>query len=171
MASDYTVIQPVRQQFGDDPGRGGDLYTEEEDLSYVESGEPFVGIEHDYTFDCPGVDRSQWAVLQYNALGISYRTNVMQVNSVPVAGAMYQTPSGPHVDDQGDVIFWATYSMLVSPETLLERGNILHIESSDEFGGDHDDFILDNIVIWFKLAEPLRRIPEGEVEGIDHALI
>ncbi len=157
MASDYTVIEAVRHQFGDDPGRGRDLYTNEQPLGGFEAGEPFVGISHKFVFNCPSVDGSEMAILQFNIIGNTYRTNIIRVNGVDLPGGMYQNPTSTLVEGTGAEPLWHTQSLLVPAGCLREDKNILHIESTDPYGGDFDDFIVDNIVIWFKLmARPPR---------------
>ncbi len=151
MGCDYTVIEAVRHQFGDDPGRGQDLFTREYALGSWESGEPFVGISHDFAFKCPAVDGSQMAVLQFNAYGVSYHGNIIQVNGVDLPGGMYQTPMADIDDDSAEPL-WHTQSLLVPADILGADENILHIQATGLLG-DVDDFIIDNIVIWFKTSE------------------
>jgi hypothetical protein len=57
---------------------------------------------------------------------------------------------------------WNTHSLLVEPGVLAEN-NVLHIESArDTTDSYHDDFIIDNVVIWFKTRSG--RIPVGVSE-------
>ncbi len=158
MGSDYTVIQAVRHGFGD---AIPDL--NEWKLSDWEAGEPFVGASHDFPFDCPGVDGSQMAVLQFNAFGVSVRTNIIKVNGVDVPGGMYFTPVFPDPtagdEDLGNIPLWHGQSLLVPANVLQERGNALHIESTPQILFPQlDDFIIDNVVIWFKLREHQRPV-------------
>ena len=67
MAMDFTVIQPVRQHFGDFPGPD----VREIKLSRTEEDVEFVGASKDYIFSCPNVDRDEWAVLQFESLGVN----------------------------------------------------------------------------------------------------
>jgi len=147
MGTDYTVIQPVRQRFGDNPsGLPGKSHTDWEEQS-VESEAPFVGLAKDFPFQCPSVDRSQWAVLQFNSLGVSTYDNVIQVNGVNIPGGISVGPSWPF--ETPYVPLWNNHSLLVEPGVLGEQ-NILHIASGSGGTGNHDDFLIDNVVIWFK---------------------
>jgi hypothetical protein len=147
MATDYTVIQAVRQRFGDSPsgklGRPGMDWGEYP----VESEAPFVGASKDFSFNCPSVDRSQWGILQFAALGVSDHDNVIQINGVDVAGGIGVGPSWPYLHPH--VPLWNMHSLLVEGRTLREQ-NVLHIESSPDADGNLDDFLIDNVVIWFK---------------------
>jgi hypothetical protein len=163
MASDYTVIEAVRHHFGDDPsgGIGPGQDPNEQELAGWEAGEPFVGVSHDFQFNCPFVDTSQMAVLQFNAYGVSYRTNIIRVNDVDVPGGIYFSPTfpDPSGEDLGEIPLWHIQSLLVPSNVLQDQGNILHIESTKGlFTENFDDFIVDNIVIWFKLRERRRPV-------------
>lgn len=50
------------------------------------------------------------------------------------------------------VPLWNSEFQLVEPG-LLGDENILHIESVADPNGNYDDFVVDNIVIWFKTKE------------------
>jgi hypothetical protein len=149
VATDYTVIEAVRQRFGDSPsgqlGRPGMDWGEYP----IESAAPFVGASKDFSFNCPSVDRSQWAILQFEALGVSSSDNVIQINGVDVPGGIGVGPSWPYLDPH--VPLWNMHSLLVEGSTLAEQ-NVLHIESSPDPDGNLDDFLIDNVVIWFKTA-------------------
>jgi hypothetical protein len=79
-------------------------------------------------------------------LGVSTWNNVIQVNGIDVPGGISVGPSWPYLDPH--VPLWNTHSLLVDGSTLREE-NVLHIASSGT-DGNHDDFLIDNIVIWFK---------------------
>jgi hypothetical protein len=149
VATDYMVIEAVRQPFGDSPsgqlGRPGMDWGE----FPVESGAPFVGTSKDFPFTCPSVDRSQWGILQFEALGVSSCDNVIQKNGVDVPGGIGVGPSWLYLDPH--VPLWNTHLLLVEGSTLREQ-NVLHIESSPDSDGNLDDFLIDNVVIWFKTA-------------------
>jgi hypothetical protein len=152
MATDYTVIQPVRQRFGDnvsgflsDPHRDWGEYP-------IEHEAPFVGLSKDFPFRCPSIDRSEWGVLQFNSLGVSDWNNIIQVNGVDVPGGISVGPVWIYINPNPPL--WNTHSLLVEGSVLAED-NVLHIGSKTEPGssgpgGNVDDFIIDNIVIWFK---------------------
>jgi hypothetical protein len=86
MATDFTVIQPVRQRFGD-----ADF--EYDALTELEA--PFVGQAKDFPFPCPNVDTGQMGVLQLESLGLSAglagepKRNLLQINGVDI-------PRGSH---------------------------------------------------------------------------
>jgi hypothetical protein len=161
MGSDYTVIEAVRHQLGDDPGRGRDVFTDEGPVGDWESA-PFAGRARDWLFACPRVDPSQWAVLQFNAIGVDYRDNVIRVNGVSLPGGMYQSPESNYVDEVGAEPYWHMQSLLVPADTLREQKNLLHIESTRFLNTDFDDFIVDNIIIWFKVRDRPRVVAAAE---------
>jgi hypothetical protein len=80
-------------------------------------------------------------------LGVSSWGNIIQINGVDVPGGISVGPVwiylNPHVP------LWNTHSLLVEGSLLAEQ-NVLHIESIPDPTGNHDDFLIDNIVIWFK---------------------
>jgi hypothetical protein len=86
MAVDYTVIQPVRQRFGD-----GDYRMELNDEREVEA--PFVGRQKDFAFSCPNVDPGQMAALHFESIGLTSDANVLEINGRPVPGGT-QTGDG-----------------------------------------------------------------------------
>ncbi len=141
MAIDFTVIQPVRQRFGD-------ASTDLED-SIAEQA-LFVGKSKDFPFSCPNVAREEWAVLQFESLGVTAPRadqpdrprNILQINGIDIPGSI--TPG------QGQ--FWKVHSLLV-PANTLKEDNVLHIESVvifQEHSEHFDDFIIDNIIIFYK---------------------
>jgi len=87
------------------------------------------------------------AVLQFNTLGVSGWNNTLQINGVDIAGGISVGPLWIYLDPH--VPLWNTESQLVDAG-VLEEENILHIESKPTQSGNFDDFIIDNIVIWFK---------------------
>lgn len=152
MFTSYTVIQAVRQRFGD--GRGE---------YQVEQDAPFVGESKTFPFACPNVDRSQWGVLTFNALGVGNRANTIEVNGNAIPGGLYVGPLLPLLGQQGfdppsyyllTTPIWSTQSLLVDGSFLTER-NSLFIQSAAAQNGGLDDFVVDNIVIWFKVRSPV----------------
>jgi hypothetical protein len=144
MAADFTVIQNVRQRFGDQ------LPYFEEVLA--EQNAPFVGVSKDFAFACPNVAKGDVAILQFESLGVtapradqpSRPRNILQINGVEVAGGI--TPGAPH--------FWKAHSLLVPANVLKEDNNVLHVESVfvfQEHTWHRDDFIIDNVVVYFKV--------------------
>lgn len=141
MAIDYTVVQPVRQRFGD-----SDVDWPEE--VQVELEAPFVGRSKDYPFSCPNVDASQMGALQFETFGLTSRDNVIEVNGAPVPGGL--TPGSFFTGGYDIVRAWKAHSLLVPADVLAEE-NVLHVESvSLGDDGGLDNFILDNVVIFFK---------------------
>jgi hypothetical protein len=148
MAADYTVIQPVRQRFGDNVTNASDPEADWHEYP-IEINAPFVGVSKDFPFSCPSVDRSEWGVLQFGSLG-SYGGNTIQVNGVDVPGGISMGPTWWAIDPH--VPLWTTHHLLVEPGVLAEE-NVLHIAATpDQYGKGHDDFIIDNVVIWFKTS-------------------
>jgi hypothetical protein len=150
MALDYTIIQPVRQRFGD-----GDYTWELNDEREVEA--PFVGRRKEFAFSCPNVDPSQMAALHFESFGLSSSANILEINGVPVPGGL--KPARVFVvaggTTQGTVTsygysFWKAHALLVEANILGEQ-NVLHIASvviDDD--NNYDNFIIDNVVIFFK---------------------
>src|SRR5262245_28647268 len=136
MPSDFTVIQPVRQRFGDSnakdasPGAVGDLPQEQE--------APFVGLSKDFPFACPNVDPSQMAILQFESLSTTagrqniliptmpVPRNIIRINDFDIPGGI---SNAPFREEGGRFVhFWKTHSLVV-PARVLKDENILHIES------------------------------------------
>lgn len=150
MATDFTVIEAVRQHFGDDP-RGGLPDDGRRDRGELWSAGdiPYVGLAKDFPFRCPSIDGSQWAVLQFLTFGVSY-DNILRINGADVPGGI---TSGPvFTDVSPHVPLWNSEFQLIEPG-LLGDENVLHIESVADPTGNYDDFVVDNVVIWFKTKE------------------
>lgn len=127
---DFTVVSRVRQHFGDNPGT----------LPGV-----FAGQTKDFGFDCPGVDPRQEAVLTFQALGVGHDRSKLTVNDRVVFGDVPRTGNS-NTD-------WAAQTLLVSPNTLRSTGNVLTVESRNSSGGSSgglDEFVLDNLVVFYK---------------------
>ncbi|MGY4366834.1 hypothetical protein ACVW1A_002899 [Bradyrhizobium sp. LB1.3] len=143
MPVNFTVILFSRQRFGRNISS----------LTQVEPQAAFVGQAKDYSFDCPNVDTSQTAFMEFQAMGVSYPRNVFEINGVGVFGGL---PIGP-TRTEGNITTpaWTSHTLLVeSHHQLRATGNVLHIESRDHPGPPPslipDDFILDNIIIVYK---------------------
>jgi hypothetical protein len=155
MPLNFTVILSSRQRFGPNISS----------LTQVEPQAAFVGQAKDYSFDCPNVDTSQTAFMQFQAMGVGHSQNVFEINGVGVFGGLPVGPIGRPRTEFGNTAAWASHTLLVeNHHHLRATGNVLHIESR-VFAGPPpsafpDDFILDNIVIVYKTtAEPLPPIP------------
>jgi hypothetical protein len=162
MAMDFTVIQAVRQRFGDSnvidaaQTSGSEFPLEQE--------APFVGQSKDYQFSCPNIDSSQMAILQFESLSVtaggqfvftpefSGKRNIVRINGIDIPGGI---TNAPYVQAVGRIWhFWKTHSLLVPANLLKAEGNILHIESIRipiSGGTTFDNFIIDNVVVLFKL--------------------
>jgi hypothetical protein len=156
MAVDYTVIQPVRQRFGDPQ------FPDTTDLEFpVELEAPFVGYAKEFPFSCPNVDSSQMAVLQLESLGLSargrgteeyHRSNILMINGTDVPGGL--TPGAMTYMEADDLWmpYWKAHCLLV-PAGVLKEESILYVESvkfSTGPGISYDNFIIDNVVLFFK---------------------
>ena len=185
VAVGYTVIQEVRQAFGD---RIAEEKAKETDA-------PFVGYAKVFPFATPDVDQSEPAILQLESLGLTadarrfkvwnqeivYHRNALAINEKPVPGGL--TPGAPLRDEDeptGLIHFWKAHSIVV-PAWYLQDQNTLYVEAEflskypfmpeDEEGKNRDNFIIDNVVIFYKTktngdgapyTEP--EIPIGERE-------
>src|SRR5262249_25722160 len=136
MATNFTVIVFQRQQFGNEPGIFDD----------VEPDVPFVGATKSFPFDCPGIDSTETALLMFQSRDVDHSRNVFQVNGVDVFGGL---PASPARDA------WNSNVLLLEPHhQLTAGGNVLRVESRNSRGervDDIDDFIIDNVVIVYKL--------------------
>jgi hypothetical protein len=152
MSSDFTVIQPVRQQFGDTQKPDG-----------LDFNAPFVGLSKEFSFLCPSVDPRQMAVLQFESLGVlsgllgkngwdvnPNKRNILRINGVDVPGGITPGPYLKFSDTRCSL--WKSHTLVVAGGILKER-NTLYVEAipSHIFPEHyHDNFILDNIVIFYK---------------------
>lgn len=144
MSTDFTVIQAVRQFFGDRSIRGDNYWLPEWGI--------FVGNEKDFGFDCPEVDASQHAVLQLQVLGVD-GAGVFQINQRDLPGGLKSGPSSDGITINGrGFALWSTQSLLVEPNVLTSTGNTLHIAAAiNPYLKAYDDFAIDNVVLFYKL--------------------
>jgi hypothetical protein len=145
MPSDFTVIQSVRQRFGD----------EFPEQAAVEKQAPFVGASKDFPFACPGVNRTAEAVLQFESRGAQAGyyderpRNIIRINGVDIPGGI--TP-GPHSTTSGvQMGHWKSHTLTV-PANVLGEQNVLHIEAITTLTPreELDNFVIDNIVVFYK---------------------
>lgn len=155
MAVDFTVVIDVRQRFGD-------LKRDEKpSLNETESGlepeAPFVGAEKSFAFRCPSVDRSQFALLLFQALGVS-TVQALEINGQAIFGGIPITVdrdtrrlgSGSDAHTVHSLgARWNGNVMLIHPG-VLQDNNILRIRSAEMTADNLDDFIIDNVVVVFK---------------------
>jgi hypothetical protein len=149
MPSDFTVIQAVRQRFGDATTDLAEIAEEQE--------APFVGQSKDFAFFCPNVISGETAILQFETLAVSagqrqgFVRNILQINGVNIPGGI---TAGATVEVGGRRLpFWKAHLLTVAPNILREQ-NVLHIEAVNiPFGPAQtlDNFVVDNIVVSFKI--------------------
>ena len=158
MAIDFTVVSAVRQRFGDDKPDRNQSETERESTTLAEESAPFVGAEKSFPFDCPNVDRTQWAVLLFESYGVT-RRQAMQINNQTVHGGIPEDVELNTTEFQSGTrrtatARWNGSIKLIHPDVLRPTGNVLRISTSPAYGvfENLDDFIVDNIVVVFKTA-------------------
>jgi hypothetical protein len=148
MSMDFTVIQAVRQRFGQAGGPPGDRH--------VFSNAPFVGRSKEYAFNCPHVNPGELAVIQFATVGVDedadgdqydFPENVIRINEVDLPGGLQPGVS------RGQFPTWKTQILLVPQNVLKSDKNILFIESAERrygFGTRVDSFVIDNVVLFYK---------------------
>lgn len=153
MPMDYTVIQAVRQRFGNAGAPAGERY--------VFSNAPFVGPSMEYRFDCPGIDASQMGVLQFITVGVDTNytgdlydlpDSIIRINGVDLPGGLQPGDTGRRVGDDF-LPTWKSQVLLVPQNVLLASGNALYIEAAAmQFFNItwRDAFVIDNIVLFYK---------------------
>jgi hypothetical protein len=159
MTASFAVIIQQRQHFGDkadafsqfpfgvtiDDFGGGTVPSQA-------GSAPFVGPQKDFSFDCPGVDRSETSVLMFQSLGVQHEGNLIAVNpdTIDQPTVFGGIPVIPAVS--GALPTWSANVMLVRPAALFEAGNVLRIRSRPLAGGvasELDDFVIDNVVLMY----------------------
>jgi hypothetical protein len=138
MASDFTVIRAVRARFGDSTG----------DLA-GEKGAPNLGVATNLPFDCPKLNANEMAVLQFESTDVTVDANVMSINGRPLSAPLRKSTGF------ADTVRWTANLVLIDKGVLKPTGNLLHVEARTDTGGttgNRDDFILDNIVVFYKTA-------------------
>jgi hypothetical protein len=158
MALDFTIITDVRQRFGDMIRDEKPSLRERE--SGIEDDAPFVGWEKSFAFRCPSVDRSQFALLLFQTLGVSVRQG-LEINGQTIFGGI-----APSVDfesrilgsgseahqDRSAIARWNGNVMLIHPN-VLQESNILRVHAAEMTAGNVDDFVMDNVVVVFKTGQ------------------
>lgn len=151
MPADFTVIIQVRQRFGDEPD-----FLELQ----IETESPFVGASKEFTFDIPGVDRSQNAILQFQSLGVSHRMNILKINDVGIFGGISRSIDLTPPELRSEFIHiisrprWTTHSLIIQPNLLKNENNTLFIGARNADGEDNgnlDNFIIDNMIVLYKI--------------------
>lgn len=160
MASDFTVIQAVRQRFGAPSDA-----TREFPVDWNAS---FVGQSKQFPFACPNVVSTEWAILQFETVGVDSgslgrddplrqnpSTAIIRINGVDIPGGIKAGPT--YKFDNQYYPIWKSHALLVPQNTLKEQ-NVLHIEAVTIGFGAIDEFVLDNVFVQFKTASGLRVI-------------
>jgi hypothetical protein len=155
MPVDFTVVITVRQRFGDQKEDRIDSLSQRE--FGLEASAPFVGAEKDFPFQCPGVDRSQPAILLFQSMGVT-KAQVLEINGQVIHGGIpvsvdqdsrrLGSGSDAHTDKQMHAR-WNGNVMLIHPG-VLALNNVLRIRAAEMTSGNIDDFIIDNAVVVFK---------------------
>ncbi len=144
MATDFTVIIRVRHHFGDE---------QQDQPIPIDPNIPFAGLSRDFDFTCPGVDRSQEAILQFISFGILpffVETNhTLQINGNDIFGGLQPGPI--HSVANANPI-WKTHSLIVHPYVLRDGNNTLRIAVGEPMSDtdNRDNFVIDNATILFK---------------------
>lgn len=162
MALDFTVVFSVRQRFGDNlrdgkpPRPPGSEFDSEKELG-LETGAPFVGLEKDFSFQCPSVDRSHVAILLFQSQGVSIRQN-MEINGQPIFGGIptsvdsdtKRIESGSEAQQVRNLLARWNGNIMLIHSGVLQENNILRIRAAEMTDGNVDDFVIDNVVVLFK---------------------
>jgi hypothetical protein len=144
MALDFTVVFSVRQRFGDN---------EADDAQ--ETDAPFVGQQKDYQFQCPRVDRNQQAILLFQCQGANTQQS-LEINGQKIFGGIPRSVEGLALPGGGGgwIALWIGNVMLIHPGVLQEN-NVLRIRAAEIGDGKIDNFIVDNVVVVFKMRQGL----------------
>ena len=143
---DYTVIVNGRQQFGD------------KDLNIGN----FVGEQKQFSFNCPGVNASQPALLLFQSFhhidvgsgDDAVREQSLEINGSVVFGGIPSAPFSVPVLSPGNsnarivgtqVRGWVGNVLLVTANTLKESNNVMRIASVKK-----SEFVIDNVVLLYK---------------------
>ncbi|MGH2354240.1 MAG: M64 family metallopeptidase [Chloroflexota bacterium] len=135
---DFTVITPTMHQFGNQNTSLPGVY---------------VGREKEWTFDCPGIDAGQHAVLVFQSRHARAFSNWLSINDVTVPGVVPMNTTDPDA--------WNSNVLLVNPNTLRSGGNVLRIKAATEQLSvppgqpprtSIDEFVVDNVVLMYKTA-------------------
>ena len=155
MAIDFTVVMDVRQRFGD--LKRDEKPSLHESESGLEDEAPFVGAQKSFAFRCPSVDRSQFALLLFQALGVSTK-QALEINGQTIFGGIPITVDrdtrtlGSGSDAHTVHALGARWNgnvMLIHPGVLQEN-NVMRIQAAEMTAENLDDFIIDNVVVVFK---------------------
>ena len=135
MSSSFSVITTECHHFGDPQG----LFEKEA------PGATFVGAGHETKFQVEGIDTRQQSILMFRSFNVNFRTNVLSVNGQVLDRAIVRS-----VERE-----WKTQIVILPPGLIKLGENALRIESRDrtgEPGGNLDDFLVTDLVLWFKVG-------------------
>ena len=127
-----------KHHFGDEKDFSGGY------LDHI-TGQTFVGQSETYLFDVPSVDPSQHAVLMFQTLDVTVDANELRINGQLIQNAIRTTNSDTSSKS------WSGNVVLIPPNVLQETNNRLTIEAKN--GGDPDNFIIDDVVLFYKTRE------------------
>lgn len=146
MATDFTIILSQRRHFGDDQNLFGDA--------------PFIGpndsvFDGEFSFNCQNIDLRKDAILMFQSRHVTHEKNIFRINGLEVFGGLPVSPARESAAASG----WNSNVLIVNPTRHSLEGmssNRLLIESRDSKGlktGNRDDFVVDNIVLFFKTRQ------------------
>jgi hypothetical protein len=155
MALDFTVVIRVRQRFGDNKSNN----------PILETDAPFVGVQKDFSFVCPNVDRTQDAFLLFESQGVDFQQSLL-INGKTIFGGIPSStdfltiPTGlEHPAAQLLIVAkWSGNIMIIEPG-VLQVNNILRIQAGKDSEGKIDNFIIDNLVVVFKTTGQTTNLP------------
>lgn len=133
MASDFSVVFTANRHFGDQSG----LFDKED------ADARFVGHDASFSFDTPGVDPGQPAMLQCRSYQVSFKQNVVSINGTELPFALTLSVQKE----------WKTQSAIIPEGVLKESGNTLTIKSharSGDADGNLDDFLVGAAVVTYR---------------------
>jgi len=170
MAIDFTVVMDVRQRFGD--LKRDEKPSVHESESGLEDEAPFVGAQKSFAFRCPSVDRSQFALLLFQALGVSTK-QALEINGQAIFGGIPITVDrdtrtlGSGSDEHTVHALGARWNgnvMLIHPGVLQEN-NVMRIQAVEMTAENLDDFIIDNVVVVFKTRSSRPSVDPGTLSA------
>jgi hypothetical protein len=150
MALDFTVVIRVRQRFGDDKSNNPGLETDA----------PFVGVQKDFAFVCPKVDRSQDAFLLFQSQGVDFQQPLL-INGQQIFGGIPSSTDFVTIPNPAQlriVAKWSGNVMIIEPG-VLQVNNVLRIQAGKDSEGKIDNFIIDNLIVVFKTTGRITNLP------------
>ena len=132
--SAFTVVVDEPQHFGDEPG-------------------DYPGVAHHsgdgtFEFDCPRIDEAQATVLTFRTKDVSLDSNEFYLGQWLPPEAHFDIPRG--IPRSGPA--WTSNVVVIPPGWVKASGNRLNIGSRDAaggIGGDKDDFLVADVVVFY----------------------